>query len=308
MTLAIATAKNLYTLEASETIPRKRIEGVSIQQIAVKEDRILVALEDGSLCVVTPEVIQRTFTGIPEPIASLAILRCDPLTVLLGTDESAFLYRWQEGDVSARRVPTFDALPCRARWHTPWGGPAAVRSLAVSGKWVYADIHVGSIMRSPDEGVTWEPVTPELNEDVHQVATTPAHPSRVVANTANAVYVSDDYGHSWTHRARGLSARYGRAVAVSPKDADLLLASVSRGPRGGEARLFRSENGGGSWEPVNGDFPEALDRNIDTYHVTFTEDGIAWALVENRLYRGTESARFWSLAWEAPETLRRLAS
>lgn len=308
MTLAIATATSLYTLETSETVPRKRLDGVSIQQVAVREHRIFVALEDGSLCLVTPGTTQRVSTGIPEPIASLAILRGDPLTVLLGTDDSAFLYRWQEGDASARRVPAFDALPCRATWHTPWGGPAAVRSLAVSGEWVYADIHVGSIMRSPDGGVTWEPVTPDLNEDVHQVATTPARPSRVVANTANAVYVSDDCGQSWAHRANGLSARYGRAIAVSPKEADLLLASVSRGPRGGEARLFRSENAGRSWEPVKGAFPEALERNIDTGHVTFTEDGTAWALVENRLYRGTEGARLWSLVWEAPETLRRLAS
>ena len=26
--------------------------------------------------------------------------------------------------------------------------------------WIYADVHVGSIMRSPDHGTTWEPVTP----------------------------------------------------------------------------------------------------------------------------------------------------
>jgi photosystem II stability/assembly factor-like uncharacterized protein len=183
-----------------------------------------------------------------------------------------------------------------------------VRSLALADGWVYADIHVGSIMRSPDTGKSWEPVTPDLNEDVHQVATTPAAPNRVVANTANAVYVSDDRGHSWTHRASGLSARYGRAVAVSPTAPDLFLASVSRGPRGDDARLFRSEDAGRSWEAVDDTFPPTLERNIDTYHVAFTDDGTAWALVENRLYAGTEDARVWSLAWEAPDALRSLAS
>ena len=44
-----------------------------------------------------------------------------------------------------------------------------MRSLAHSGDWVFADIHVGS-MRSPDRGTTWEPVTPDLDADVHQVA------------------------------------------------------------------------------------------------------------------------------------------
>jgi len=183
-----------------------------------------------------------------------------------------------------------------------------VRWLAVAEGWVYADIHVGSVMRSPDEGESWEPVTPTLHEDVHQVATTPASGTRVVANTANGVYVSDDRGETWAHRSDGLSARYGRAVAVSPVAPDLMLASVSRGPGGGEARLFRSEDGGRSWEGVGGVFPRVLERNIDTGHVAFTGDGTAWALVANRLYAGREDARCWSLAWEFSEALRRLAA
>ena len=38
----------------------------------------------------------------------------------------------------------------RQSWYTPWAVRPAVRSLAHSGDWVFADIHVGSIMRSPD--------------------------------------------------------------------------------------------------------------------------------------------------------------
>ena len=76
--------------------------------------------------------------------------------LLIGTEE-AHLYEVDESS-QVRRIKSFDELPCREHWHTPWGGPPAVRSLAVSsdGQTVYADIHVGSIMRSEDAGLTWE--------------------------------------------------------------------------------------------------------------------------------------------------------
>ena len=88
-------------------------------------------------------------------------------------------------------------------------------------------------MRSLDEGISWEPVTPELHKDVHQVATCPADDNRVYANTQNGVYVSTDRGNSWVNRIEGLPVRYGTAIAVHPTDPDLLIATVQKGPRGG---------------------------------------------------------------------------
>ena len=76
-------------------------------------------------------------------------------------------------------------------------------------------------MRSPDEGISWEPVTPELHKDVHQVATCPADDNRVYANTQNGVYISADRGNSWVNRIEGLPRRYGTGVAVHPADPDL---------------------------------------------------------------------------------------
>jgi hypothetical protein len=96
------------------------------------------------------------------------------------TDGSLLL----QEDGTANLCTGFEALPVRSEWYTPWGGPPAVRSFAATTDGcVYADIHVGSIMRSPDQGHTWEPVTPTLHNDVHEVATTPASDNHVAANT-----------------------------------------------------------------------------------------------------------------------------
>ena len=188
----------------------------------------------------------------------------------------------------------FDELACREEWYTPWGGPPAVRTFAkTQDGFCYADIHVGSIMRSPDEGISWEPVTPELHKDVHQVTTCPADDNRVYANTQNGVYVSADRGHSWEHRFHGLPRRYGTAIAVHPADPDLLIATVQNGPRGGGAWLCRSENGGATWTHLNDQLTESTDR-ISTGYIAFTSDGTAWAVIGKTLYIGKDRATDWA--------------
>ena len=157
-------------------------------------------------------------------------------------------------------------------------------------------------MRSNDEGISWEPVTPELHKDVHQVTTCPADDNRVYANTQNGVYVSADRGHSWENRIEGLPRRYGTAIAVHPTDPDLLIATVQNGPRGGGAWLCRSENGGATWTQLNDQLTEPTDR-ISTGCIAFTSDGTAWAVIGKTLYIGRDRATDWLLSGQLPNTM-----
>ncbi len=259
------------------------------------------ALSDGTLLVLSEDGERRIPTGIEDPIASLLVVREDPLTMLIGTDEGAYVYRLVGEEGPAERVVSFDELECREDWYTPWGGPPAVRTLAkTKDGYCYADIHVGSIMRSSDEGNSWEPVTPELNKDVHQVVTCAADDNYVYANTANGVYVSTDRGDSWVNRLDGLPVRYGTAIAVDPSEPDLMIASVQNGPRGGGAWLCRSENGGKTWSELNDHLTESTDR-IRTGGIAFTSNGTAWAVIGKTLYIGQERATDWHPFWTAPD-------
>ena len=152
----------------------------------------------------------------------------------------------------------------------------------------------------PDEGISWEPVTPELHKDVHQVTTCPTDDNRVYANTGNGVYVSANRGYSWKNRIEGLPVRYGTAIAAHPADPDLLIATVQNGPRGGGAYLCRSENGGRTWTQLNDQFTESIDR-ISTGCIAFTPDGTAWAAIGKTLYIGQDRATVWNAFWTAPE-------
>ena len=226
--------------------------------------------------------------------------------ILIGT-EGPHIYRSENGQV--QKLEAFDALENRDDFYTPWGGPASVRSFAHTGDgWIYADIHVGSIMRSPDRGDSWQPVTPDLHEDVHQVVTRAADPDTVYANTADAVYVSNDRGETWDQRSEGLPYSYGRAIAVHPEDGDCLLATVSRGPHSNvDGKLYRSDDRGHTWAHVTDGFPET-SGNIDTFQIAFSADGRAWAAIDRDLYVSENRGKSWTVFWSAPEPIKRISA
>ncbi len=301
--MLIATSNQVFSLQ--DGVPIQRLELDGIRCLDEGEGCAAIGLADGQVVVLANGRGLPRVTGIEGSVECIAVLNEEPLQILLGTDP-AHLYMLNGDGGPAKHSASFAGLACRDGWYTPWGGPPAVRSLARQGDWVYADIHVGSIMRSPDRGATWEPVTPDLHDDVHQVATGPAA-GMVYANTADAVFISPDNGQSWDPRKEGLPLRYGRALAVHPQDPDCLLASVSRGP-GGDAQgeLYYSGDAGGSWTRATAGFP-AAKGNIDTFQVAFDGDGTAWAAVEDGIYRSDDKGESWSDFWRAPAAIVALA-
>jgi hypothetical protein len=309
--MLMATVAVVYSFNLDpESTPEVRYSIEGIRALAAGEKFGFIGLENGNLVLLSGEGDRGIETGTGEPVESLLLLSEDPVEILIGT-EAPHIYRLAGTEGPAERLDGFDRLEVRSEWHTPWGGPAAVRSMArTPDGWLYADIHVGSIMRSPDTGKTWEPVTPELNEDVHQLTTSFEAPDRVYANTADAVWISDDRGESWEQRAEGWPARYGRAIAVHPDDPDLILATVSDGPHGDNVhgKLFRSEDAGKTWTQVKNGFPESTKTNINTNNVRFTRDGRAWVAADDALYLGENRAREWQKIWTAPERIRILGA
>jgi hypothetical protein len=246
--LLISTSGNVFEVrdDGTQKEPDEIMSIEGIRRIAERVTCNIAVNSEGDL-IIQMEEIRTVKTGIDDEIHSLLILGEDSLELLIGT-EPPHIFKLK--DERTQMIQSFEDLEVRDKWYTPWGGPPAVRSLAATtDDWVYADIHVGSIMRSKDRGESWEPVNPTLHRDVHQVNTTPASDTHVYAATYLAAYISLDRGDSWRHVAEDLDQRYGRAIIAHPGDPNIILTTVSDGPHGDNVhgQLYRTGDGGENW-------------------------------------------------------------
>jgi len=210
---------------------------------------------------------------------------------LVGTAEG-HLVRLPIGE----RLASFDNAPGRDDWYTPWGGPADVRSMATGPEGtIYVNVHVGGIMRSPDGGVTWAP-TLDVDLDVHQVVVAPD--GTVLAACGRGLAVSTDQGDTWTVVDDGLAATYARAVAVA---GDTVLLSVSTGPDGHRAAVYRrSLHGGGPFRRSAIGLPGTFPGNVDTFCLVADGDLAALGTFAGRVYLSDDAGGSWATVAAGP--------
>lgn len=215
--------------------------------------------------------------------------------VFVGTD-GAYLRRFggrsRLGNETLVPVTGFDEAEGREHWFTPWGGPPATRSLAIDEQSaLYVNVHVGGVLRSDDDGDTWQPTALDIRVDAHQVIAPAGHDGLLLAATARGLAVSRDRGDSWELDARGLHATYARAVALS---GSTILLSVARGPGGQDAALYRrSLDGGEPFVRCQDGLPDRFDGNIDTHTLVADGSFAAFAGPDGVLYSSDDGGRTW---------------
>jgi hypothetical protein len=240
----------------------------------------LAADAEGSWALVDGRDVIRVRDGAVETVASVEeeVGRCvlpSAHGVLVGT-ANARLALARSGAVEM--VATFDDAKGREGWYTPWGGPPDTRSLSAGPDGaLFANVHVGGILRADTPDGSWEP-TIDVDADVHQVLADPGEAGHVVAATALGLAESRDAGGTWRFTIDGLHASYARAVAL---DGGVLFMSASTGPRGGRAAVYRRAPGEDRFDTCAHGLPEWFDRNVDSHHlaasaglVVFAGDGV----------------------------------
>ncbi len=255
------------------------------------------AADDGvGLIVDEHEVWVRSRTGWRKEAGSkdelYCIARSSDGRYLVGTERARLAW---VTDGALEFIPAFDRVPERLLWDTPYGAPPELRSLAVATDGaIYANVHVGWIVRSTDGGKTWRSLRNGLDRDVHQVAVHPSDPKTVFAATAEGFHISHDRGDTFVRRAEGMPYVYQRATTCLP-GRGVYLASTARHDRGAGARLYRSEDEGRTWARVRG-LPETVDRNINTYQLVALAGGHGFVVVaDTALYETEDWAETWRL-------------
>lgn len=221
------------------------------------------------------------------PLTCLALTSTGPV---VGSAE-AHLYRLSDGRLDG--LDTFEQAEGRAHWYTPWGGPPDTRSLSVDPDGtLFANVHVGGVLRSHDGGVTWRP-TIDIHADVHQVLAGAA-PDLILAASAEGLAVSDDAGISWRIDDEGLHDTYCRAVAATPTT---VVVSASSGPRGHRSALYRGALlRAGAFQRCRAGLPEWFDGNVDTGCLVADGSVVAAAVPDGEVFISPDDGRTWSRA------------
>jgi photosystem II stability/assembly factor-like uncharacterized protein len=196
---------------------------------------------------------------------------------------------------SATRLRSFDRVPTRDSWYTPWGGPPDTRSLTRDpGGTLYANVHVGGILASED-GEVWRPTAMDVDADVHQVLAHHSTPRLAFAATAIGMATTTDGGASWDFTDDGLHAAYCRAIAIA---GDTLLLSASMSHTGRKAALYRRPIDGGTFERCVQGLPEWFADNVDTYCLDARDDRAALGTSDGAVYASEDAGRTWTQAAE----------
>jgi hypothetical protein len=281
VTILLATADGLHDVDGPN---EPALAGSDVTALALEGERTW-ALADGRQLWCGEQ-------GVWHLAAELRVLqaRClapTPAGLLVGTSE-AHLLRLEDGRLAP--LDAFEAAPGRDTWYTPWGGPPDTRSLALAADGtVYANVHVGGILRAAEPARAWT-ATIDIDADVHQVVA--AQPQVVLAATARGLAVSDDGGDAWTFVTDGLHATYLRAVAVS---AGSVLVAASTGPSSGRAAVYR--------RPLGDDAPftrctDWVGANIDTGWLAAGGDEVVCATPDGSVLASADEGATWTVIAE----------
>ncbi|MBW4498786.1 MAG: glycoside hydrolase [Scytonema hyalinum WJT4-NPBG1] len=277
------TSNGLLFLDSKQHI---ELEGHSITALASSPDGLWVIVDRNSVWHRNPE-------GEWQQIALMNDLRPKCIlpyngAVLVGTSQ-AHLIRIVDG--STNRINSFETVSGRSEWYTPWGGPPDVRSLAVgqSGE-LYVNVHVGGILRSDDQGESWQP-TIDFHADVHEVRTVKGRPNLVLAATAQGMAVSRDRGNSWSFSRENLHAAYARAVAVC---GETILMTASMGPHGGKAAIYRHPlDKPGAFSKCEQGLPEWFNDNINTGTLSTLGNLAAFGTSDGQIFFSDDTGITW---------------
>ncbi len=192
--------------------------------------------------------------------------------------QPAGLFRSDDGGKTWSHVAGLTNHPTRPDWQP--GGAGLILHAIVPDRSDERQMWVGmsavGVFHTTDGGETWEPRNrgtrndympedqryPEFGQCVHSIVMAPGVPNRLYQQNHCGMYRSDDGGKSWRSIEKGLPSTFGFPSAVHPRDADTLYLvplngdQVGRYVPDGRAAVWRTRDGGDTWEALRSGLPQ----------------------------------------------------
>ena len=237
----------------------------------------------------------------------------DPNVVYAGVAPAA-LFKSLDGGDTWEEVKGLTSHPSREKWQ-PGAGGLCLHTIIEdpeneNRKWV--GISAVGVFRTDDGGETWQTMNkgvraefspdryPEFGQCVHDAVL--ASDGRLYQQNHCGVYRSDDAGESWDEITEGLPSDFGFPMAVHPRDPDTayvipLKGAELRCPPDGHLRVFRTSDGGKSWEPKSEGLPKS-NAFMGIYRENLCVDssdplGIYFGTNTGQLYASIDEGETW---------------
>ena len=244
--------------------------------------------------------------------------------------EPAALFHSDDGGDSWEMVEGISNHEHASQWQ-PGNGGLCLHTIVRDGSRMHLGISTGGHYLSEDNGQTFaasndgvgagfvpEPF-PEFGQCVHKIVAHPKAPGRLYMQNHGGwaewhgpggprpdigVLRSDDFGKSWHSIAKGLPNDFGFPIVAHPHDPDVVYVMphepMTRTCPSGSPAVWRSQDGGGSWERLAKGMPPA-----DSYF-TVLRDAMTVDHAESpALYFGTTTGQLWvghegGESWKCP--------
>jgi photosystem II stability/assembly factor-like uncharacterized protein len=241
----------------------------------------------------------------------------EPNVLYAGAQPASLFVSTDRGETWTMNEPLFDH-PQRAQWN-PGAGGLCLHTILLDPtnlNRMYIAVSAAGCYRTDDGGLTWLPYNknvradfmpnrfPEFGQCVHKMAMHPSNPRVIYQQNHCGVYRSDNAGEDWVDIGEGrLPSRFGFPIVVHPADPRTIYIVLEESDEyrlsvDGRFSVWRSRDGGESWERLTKGLPEkahlvVLREAIGTD--SFEDAGIYVGTNTGQLFYSRNSGDTWEL-------------
>lgn len=226
-------------------------------------------------------------------------------TVLYAGVAPAALFRTDDAGHTWIEVEGLTRHPTRDRWQ-PGAGGLCLHSIQIdptNSRRMFVGISAVGVIGTEDGGESWTMLNtgtraefqpekyPEYGQCVHKLLMSSQDPSLLYQQNHCGVYRSDNGGDKWIEITEGLPSDFGFPMALHPRDSQTawvapLQGAEFRAPPKGKLTVYRTRDGGSSWEPLTNGLPQ---RNA--YMGIYRENLSSDVLDAAGVYLGTNTGK-----------------